>query len=227
LVRRGLDHFFILAACVVLAGALFALGIPSSIDAVHELAVDAQLDTFGNQTPEALAAAQLPPTISGIDTLPPASHTQVILALAQLDRLNSRAVSPTELDATAAATVQRMRRYLETTPADTRAWAALAQGLVLLHRPQAAAVALKMSILTGPWYTPLLVSRCALGIDLFSELDQEGRDLLKGQFRIATDRAVTQLANVVKARGAGNFALRMLGSSPEEATKLMRQLART
>ena len=224
--RRGLAHYFVLAAFVALAGALFAFGIPSSIDAAHELAVDMQLDRFGDQTPQALAAAPLPPTISGVDALPPASHTQVILALAQLDRLNSRAVLPAERDATAAATVQRLRRYLETTPADTRAWAALAQGLVLLGQRQAAAVALKMSILTGPWYTPLLVSRCTLGIDLFPDLDQEGRDLLKGQYRVAADRLVVQLAAAVKARRAGDFALRMLSSSPEEATKLMRQLAR-
>jgi hypothetical protein len=225
-VRRSLDHYFVLAASVVLVGALLALGIPSFIDAVHELAVDMQLDRFGDQTPQALAAAPLSQTISGIDALPPASHTQVTLALAQLDRLNSRAVLPTELDVTAVTTVQRMRRYLETTPADTRAWAALAQGLVLMRERQAAAGALKMSILTGPWYTPLLVSRCILGIDLFPELDEEGRDLLKGQFRIATDRLVVQLAAAVKARKAGNFALRMLSSSPEEATKLMRQLPR-
>jgi hypothetical protein len=220
-VRRGLDHYLILAACVALAIALFAIGIPSSIDASHELAVETQLDVMGNQTPLALAEARVPAHVDGAEALPPASHTQVVLALAQLDRLNSRAVPPAELDATAAGTVERMRRYLETTPADTRAWAALATGLALLHQRQAAAVALKMSILTGPWYTPLLVGRCALGIDLFPELDQEGRDLLKGQFRVATDRLI-----VVKARGAGSFALRMLSSSPEEATKLMRQLAR-
>ena len=224
--RRGFDHYFVLAACIALVGALLLLGVPRSIDAVHELVVERQLDRFGDQTPQALAAAPLPPTISGTDALPPASHTQVILALAQLDRLNSRAVSPADRDATVADTVQRLRRYLETTPADTRAWAALAQGLALQRQRPAAAVALKMSILTGPWYTPLLVSRCVLGIDLFPELDQETRDLLKGQFRVAADRLVVQLAAAVKARKAGNFALRMLSSSPEEATKLMRQLAR-
>jgi hypothetical protein len=225
-VRRGLDHYILLAASVALAGALLAIGIRGLIDAGHELAVDTQLDLFGNQTPLALAAAPLPSSISGVDALPQASHTQVILALAQLDRLNSHTVPPGEVNAVAAATVERMRRYLETTPADTRAWAALAQGLVLLRQRQAAAAALKMSILTGPWYTPLLVSRCILGVDLFPELDQEARDLLRGQFRVATDRLVVQLAAAVKARRAGDFALRMLATSPEEATKLMLQLAR-
>jgi hypothetical protein len=226
LVKRGLDHYFILTACLALAGALFALGISSSIDAARELAVVSQLDSFDHQRPEALAAAPLPTTIVGADALAPASHTQVILALAELDRLNSHLVSPDERDATAAATIRRMRRYLETTPADTRAWAALAEALALQRQPQAAALALKMSMLTGPWYTPLLVSRSALGIDLFAELDQEGRDLLKGQFRIAADRDVVQLAGAIKARKAGNFALLMLSSSPEEAVKLVRQLAR-
>ena len=224
---RRLDHYFILAAWIILAGALVGLGIPGSIDAVHELAIERQLDVMGNQTALALAEAQVPARIEGEEALPPATHTQVILALAQLDRLYSREIPPEERLAIAAATVQRMRRYLETTPGDTRAWAALAESHILLRQPKPAAVALKMSMLTGPWYTPLLVSRCALGIDLYPALDQEARDLLKGQFRIASDRSVAQLAVVIKARGAGVFALRMLSSSPEEATKLMRQLAKT
>jgi hypothetical protein len=224
---RRLEHYFVLAACVVLAGALFAFGIPGSSNAMRELAVERQLDVMGNQTPLALAEAPLPALIEGEEALPPASHTQVIVALAQLDRLNSRAASPEDRLAIAAATIQRMRRYLETTPGDTRAWAALAEAHMLLRQPKPAAVALKMSMLTGPWYTPLLVSRCALGIDLYPALDQEARDLLKGQFRIASARAVAQLAVVIKARGAGVFALRMLSSSPEEATRLMRQLAKT
>lgn len=225
--KRGLDHCFLLAACAAFAGALFALGIPGSIDALHELTVERQLDVMGNQTPLALVEAQVPARIEGAEALPPASHTQVTLALAELDRLYSREIPPAERLATAATAVQRMRRYLETTPGDTRAWAALAQAQLLLRQPKSAAVALKMSMLTGPWYTPLLVSRCALGIDLYAALDQEARDLLKGQFRIASDRAVAQLAVVIKARGAGAFALRLLSSSPEEATKLMRQLAKT
>ena len=225
--RSGLDHYFVLAACVALAGALFALGIPASIDAMHELAVEKQLDVMGNQTALALAEAPVPAHIEGGEALSPASHTQVTLALSQLDRLYSRDVVPEERLGTAVAAVERMRRYLKTTPGDTRAWAALAQAHALLRQPKLAAVALKMSMLTGPWYTPLLVSRCALGIDLYPALDQEARDLLKGQFRIASDRAVAQLAIVIKARRAGDFALRLLSSSPEEATKLMRQLAKT
>jgi hypothetical protein len=226
-VRQTLDHYIVLAACALVAGALIALGIPSTINAKHELSVALQLDTFGDQTAEALAAAQLPAIVDGKDVLAPSSHTQVILALAQLDRLNSRPVPPAEFAAIATDTAQRMRRYLETVPADTRAWIALADAELLLRQPRAAAIALKMSILTGPWDTTLLVSRCALGIDLFPVLDQEGRDLLKGQFRVAADRVVVQLAKAVKARKAGNFALRMLSSSPSEAARLMVQLART
>jgi hypothetical protein len=118
------------------------------------------------------------------------------------------------------------RSYLAQVPADANAWAGL--GSVELARGdfRRAALALKISILTAPWSTPLLVLRCGMAMDLFRVLDGDERELMKGQFRLAAKRSIGPLVDMARSRN-GIMATRiLLASSPDELISFETELGR-
>jgi len=70
------------------------------------------------------------------------------------------------------------------------AWAALAKARLQLSDPRGAAGALKASILLGPYERPLALYRGRLGVSLWRVLDDEERDFVALELRLAweTDR---------------------------------------
>jgi len=148
------------------------------------------------------------------------------LAFALLSGSGSPVLSEGERAALIGRAVQEFRTYVSRVPGDGAAWAGLASAELAAGDAQLAGNALKASILATPWSPSLVAWRCELGTDLFYRLDDEGRELMKGQFRLQARRSPSTLVETVIARGAVRIARILLASSPDELIQFEAELAR-
>jgi hypothetical protein len=210
---------------LALAGAIFAIGVPGTISAIHELSFTVRLDGAG--TGENLGANRGEPTAQLDLEVPATAREGLQLAFALLSRSDDPAFSDQARIARTNRAAQLFREYLAEVPADGRAWAGLASAEILRGELGRGAAALRMSILTAPWSSSLVQWRCGMAIDLFRTLDDEERELMKGQFRVAAQRAVAELVKTVRARNGTRIARIFLASSPDELIKFEAELARS
>ncbi len=194
-----------------LAGAIFVLGLPMTIDAFHELALDARLNATQNRIGDGRESV-----VRLEDEVARTASEQKSLAFALL----GRADDPTLSEAQSMGLIRRaetaFRDYVGRVPGDGAAWAGLASAELAKGDAGRAAEALRVSILAAPWSPSLVAWRCGLGIDLFRKLDDEGRELMKGQFRLQAQRSVAALVKTVTARNAVRIARILLATSPDE-----------
>jgi hypothetical protein len=210
---------------LALAGAIFAVGIPATIAAIHELSFTERLGGAGTGASPGTSQGELTQQLD-LET-PVTSQERLQLAFALLSRADDAASSDQARAARTDRSVQLFRAYLAEVPADGRAWAGLASAEIRHGEPKLGAAALRMSILTAPWSSSLVQWRCGMAIDLFRALDDEGRELLKGQFRVAARRAVAELVKTVRARNGTRIARIFLASSPDELIKFEAELGRS
>jgi len=210
---------------LVLAGAIIAAGFPETIASIHELAFAERLGGAG--TGESLGDIGGEP-VSQLDLETPDTPREVLqLAFALLSRADDAASPDQTPSARTDRSVQLFRRYLAEVPADGRAWAGLASAQIRRGEPGSGAAALRMSILTAPWSSSLVQWRCGMAIDLFRTLDDEERELMKGQFRVAAQRSVAALVKTVRARSGTRIARIFLAPSPDELILFEAELARS
>lgn len=195
-----------------LAGAILALGLPMTANAFHELAFDARLSTD---------------PVIGLESEVARTDTELkSLAFALLGRANDPALSEGQNAALIARAAAALREYVARVPGDGAAWAGLASAELARGDTERGAEALEASILATPWSPSLVAWRCGLGIDLFRSLDDEGRDLMKGQFRLQAQRSVAALVKTVRERGGARIARILLATSPDELIKFETELAK-
>ena len=209
---------------VVLAGALLALGLPMASSALHEFRFAQRLGEAGSGEPSDTHASV---STEQLDSeVPRTPGERLSLAFALLSRGND----PDTAVGTAAGRVDRaaalFRAYLVQTPADGRAWAGLSSAEIRLGSVSRGAAALKMSILTAPWSSSLVQWRCGLAIDLFRGLDDENRELMKGQFRIAAERSVRELVKTARSHDGVRIARLFLAASPSDLVRFEAELAK-
>lgn len=119
-----------------------------------------------------------------------------------------------------------LRHGLALAPANPFAWARLGYVRLLRHgRSQAAAEALKMSILTGSHLPRLMFSRLRLSLMMWRYFDGEGRDLVKGQVRLAWKASPQKLVRLARRRKAEKIARRALADVPGAVAEFDRLVA--
>jgi hypothetical protein len=210
---------------LALASAIFAIGVPETVAAIHDLSFTARLAGAG--TGESLDGRRGEPTAQLDLETPATTREDLQLAFALL----SRGDDPVSWGQARIARTDRagllFREYLARVPADGRAWAGLASAEIQRGELGRGAAALRMSILTAPWSSSLVQWRCGMAIDLFRTLDDEERELMKGQFRVAAQRSISALVKTVRARKGTRIARILLASSPDELIKFEAELARS
>ncbi len=200
-----------------------AIGVPAAISAVHEQSLRARVEGA------TLAERRDPSddiTRRLADETPRSAEERQELAYALLERASDARLPAQQRAIRAARAAEELRIYLAEVPGNGRAWANLAAAELQRGRRNEAAQALKTSILTAPWLSSMVLWRCGLGIDLIRSMDDEGRELLKGQFRIAVHRSARDLARTVAAHNGRYVALMLLASSPDELMQLQDELAK-
>lgn len=201
-----------------------AIGVPAAISAVYEQSFRARLE-------EAVLAERRGAPPEGItrqlaDEAPRSAEERQELAFALLERASDPRLPEQQRAIRADRAAEELRKYLAEVPGNGRAWANLAAAELQRGRRNEAAQALKTSILTAPWLSSMVLWRCGLGIDLIRSMDDEGRELLKGQFRIAVHRSARELARTVAAHNGRYVALLLLASSPDELMKFQDEAAK-
>lgn len=195
------------------AVALLAMALPRLGGEL--LALDGRrvvLDSRGLAGTDPAAAAD---AIEGLETAVAAfADPRLSLEIGYLALAAQEVRDPAVRAVATAATV----RGLAVAPAQPSAWARLA--FLRLHdgNPEAAARALRMSMVTGRVVPALQVDRARLGLTLLPWLDGEGRSLLARDIRSAWVLHPVELAAAIPASGAG-FAARALAelSAAEQA----------
>jgi hypothetical protein len=210
---------------LVLASALLILGVPAARSALHELGFVERLGGAGSGEPS--GSHQIAPTAELDAEVPTTPTEELSLAFALLSRGNdpetAAAAGSTRVDR--AATL--FQDYLTQVPADGRAWAGLSSADIRRGNLDEASAALKMSILTAPWSSSLVLWRCGMAMDLFRTLDEENRDLMKGQFRVAAQRSARELVKIARSRNGVRLARLFLASSPDELIAFEAELAKS
>lgn len=202
----------------ILAVAILTLGIPATVTAFHELGFYSRVDPTGHQRGENIPALE--------SEIPRTDAERRDLAFALLAHGNDLELSAPERTRIVTQAALGFRDYLSRVPADGQAWAGLASAHLQLDDLQSGAAALRMSILTSPWSESLVQWRCGLGIDLYRALDDEERELMRGQFRVAAQRSASVLAQTVISRKGVRIARVFLASSPEELIRFEAELAK-
>jgi len=219
---RRLSGFALLE--LVLVGTLIMIGVPMVFSAIHELGFMERLGASGSgELPDANrgeSAAQLDAEV------PVTLKEQLSLAFALLSQGEDRETPEAARAVRVARADTLFQAYVAQVPADGRAWAGLASAEIQRGNLRLGASALKMSILTTPWSSSLVQWRCGMAIDLFRSLDDEERDLMKGQFRVAAQRSVTSLVKTARSRDGLRIARLFLASSPDELIKFEAELAK-
>ena len=217
-------RFGLIALQVSIASLLLALGVSQTLSAFDELSFNARLGSAGSG--ELLDAQPSEATVRLDAEVPTTIAEKLALAFALLSRVDD----PGWSDEARTARVDRARglfhNYLAEVPADGRAWAGLASAEIRRGDIAAAAAALKRSILTAPWSGTLVQWRCGLAITLFRSLDDESRDLMKGQFRVAALRSPAELVRTVQTRGGVRIARLFLAPSPDALIRFEAALAK-
>jgi len=205
-----------------LAVAIFAIGLPATVTAIHDLTFYSRVDPSGS-----LARWQGADTLAELEREAPRTAAQGRdLAFALLAHGDDSDLSNANQTRVVAQAARGFRDYLTRVPADSQAWAGLASAEIRLGELGAGAEALRMSILTAPWSNALVQWRCGMGIDLFGVLNAEERELMKGQFRVAAQRSASTLAQTVIRRNGTRTARLFLASSPDELIKFEAELAK-
>ena len=210
---------------LVLAVAIFAIAVPETIAAIHELSFTERLGGAG--TGESQDAGRGEPTAQLELERPATAKESLQLAFALLSRADESAASSQARIARVDRAIRLFREYVTQIPSDGRAWAGLASAEIRQGELDKGAAALRMSILTAPWSSSLEQWRCGMAIDLFRSLDDEERELIKGQFRMAAQRSVASLVKTVRARNGIRIARIFLASSPDELIRFEAELARS
>jgi len=208
---------------VTLAAAILGLGIPENINAIRDLGFYSRIgpsSSFtGQHTGEALV-------VNLEKEIPHTGAEERDLAFALLAHGDDPDLSEPEQIRIVREAAHSFRDYLSDVPADSQAWAGLASAQVRLGELKEGAAALRMSILTSPWSNSLVQWRCGLGIDFYRVLDEEERELMKGQFRVAAQRSAATLTQTVIARKGTRIARLFLASSPDELMKFEAEIAK-
>jgi len=203
---------------VILATAILALGVPATATALHELGFYARVDPTGRQSGETLAKLEQETPLSAAEGRD--------LAFALLAHGKDPDLSESEQTRVVKQAVRGFQNYLSEVPADGQAWAGLASAQISLGDLGRGAEALRMSILTSPWSDSLVQWRCGMGIEVYRVLNDEGRELMRGQFRVAAQRSASALAQTVITRKGVRIARSLLASSPDELIKFEAELAK-
>jgi hypothetical protein len=217
-------RYGLIALEITLASLLVLIGVPKTLSAIDELTFrerlggagsGAQLDDQQSESAERLDA-EVPTTV----------NEGLALAFALLSRGDdpgsSQQARTTRVDRAASL----FGDYLAEVPSDGRAWAGLASAQIKRGDMVAAAAALKMSVLTAPWSGTLVQWRCGMAITLFRSLDDENRELMKTQFRVAVQRSPDDLVKTARSRGGVRIARIFLASSPDELIRFETALAK-
>lgn len=205
---------------LTLSAAILALGLPMAADAFHRVMTDDRL-ILAN---ERRIAAGTTDRVLKQRAWSDAERKDIAFAL--LAGADSPTITASERSALIARAVSEFRAYVARVPADGAAWAGLASAELAQGDTRPAVEALKASILATPWSASLVLWRCGLGIDLFRSLDDEGRELMKGQFRLQAQRSAAVLVETAIPRGAVRIARILLASSPDELMKFEAELAK-
>ena len=203
-----------------LFAAVIALGAPAALNAFHKVALDDRLAPATGRGVTSEDAARL------LGESVQSDAERVDFAFALLGAADAPSIDESDRAALIAQAAADFRAYVSRVPGDGAAWAGLASAELARGDGRRAADAFVASILATPWSPSLVAWRCGLGIDLFNRLDDEGRELLKGQFRLEAQRSVASLVRIVTARNALRTARILLASSPDELQKFEAELAR-
>ena len=209
---------------LLLGGGILLLGIPATLSSFEALRLETQLKS-------ALSADGLgvlgDDALGQIESASPSTTTvQADLAYALLTLAGGPLRSESERRALLDRSVSASRGYVRRVPGDGAAWAGLTSAELARSDLKAAQAALKASILASPWSPSLVTWRCGLGIELFRQLDDEGRELMKGQLRLQADRSIRALVDVAVQRKSVLAARILLASNPDQLMAFENELAR-
>ena len=207
---------------VTLAVAIFGLGIPENMNAIRDLGFYSRIGPLSSFTGRHTGE----PVVNLEKEIPHTGAEKRDLAFALLAQGDDPDLSDPEQIRIVKEAARGFRDHLSDVPADSQAWAGLASTEVRLGELKKGAAALRMSILTSPWSNSLVQWRCGLGIDLYRVLNEEERELMKGQFRVAAQRSAATLAQTVTARKGTRIARLFLASSPDELIKFEAEIAK-
>jgi len=209
---------------LALAAGIVALGIPIASGAFHRLHFDDLLKSTVAAVDRGGPAETL---VAGLSNAAPQTQAErKDLALALLTLADVPSISEPTRQMLLARARDQLRDYVSAVPGDGAAWASLAAAEFARGEAERAQRALKTSILVTPWSPSLVAWRCGLGIDLFAALDGEGRELMKGQFRLQAVRAVTALVDTAIQRRGVRIARILLTSSPDQLIAFETELAK-
>jgi hypothetical protein len=209
---------------LLLAAAVLAAGLPGIVSNFRRLPVEATVQRV--RSGQSVSRADL------TDAIPPLESASALSAAAKADLalvlLTEAANDPAgQADPRLKRAAQELQGYLAEVPGDSVTWAALSDAEYLQGLRKEAADSLKMSILTGPWLPSLVLYRCGMGLDLYLVLDEEGRGLLRSQFRNAMERSPAAATKLALQRKAVPLVRRLLNQSPEALGKFEAELPRS
>jgi hypothetical protein len=213
----------ILGGC--LAAALLALAVPRLIAATALLKGDAALE---------LLRSGREPTLEGVERLlrsrqealawAPSGQSHLDLAAAFLALSESSrdgSVAPAELRALAE---RHLRQSLALAPANAQAWQLLAGTSLMRNDPDEAAQALALSFEANPHAPYLGEARTALGMLLWSRLDEPTRASLREEIRSTFRRSPSRTAQTALDTGSVALLQDVLGGHEKDLASLQRLL---
>ncbi|HYC13102.1 MAG TPA: hypothetical protein VEC75_02575, partial [Stellaceae bacterium] len=185
---------------LALFAAVIGLAAPIAAAAFHKVALDERLLPAVGRRVTSDDVARFLHEVAWSDA------ERSSLAFTLLAAADSPLITEADKIALIARAVEEFRTYVARVPGDGAAWAGLASAELARGETKRAVGALEASILATPWSPSLVTWRCGLGIDLFNKLDDEGRELMKGQFRLQAQRSAASLVRIVTARNALRIA---------------------
>lgn len=114
---------------------------------------------------------------------------------------------------------------LRRAPADMWGWANLGEARLAAGDKGGAAAALTVSLLLGPYEQGIALYRCGLGLQLWPDLDANGRRTVAQQLRLGFQREPEALVTLAKSSGRSLPVMIALAQDAPRLTQFIRALA--
>jgi hypothetical protein len=186
-----------LAACNLILGvAIAVVGFPGAMAAFQRLPSESAIQALRFGQP--VGTADRDKSILVLAASAPMSNaSRDDLAIALLAPAAGRSFDSATADARRAADVLRL--YLSSAPADSIAWSNLALARLASGAVGASVAPFKMAMSMAS-SSGALLWRCGFGLTVFPGLDDEGQEMLAGQFDHAMEQSPRQFVNLVRQR---------------------------
>jgi hypothetical protein len=214
---RGRSRWPRALLALLFGGVLIALGTPRLVAALALLPGDPLLAAVdGGESIDAAQISMLQSSRAQASAFVTSADIAIEQGMAELLAAEAVPEGSTQRRARLDQAIQSLREGLALGPRATFAWAKLAYALLLRDGTSPAAIdAWRMSIITAPAESRLVLWRAEFGADALQVLDAEDRARLVEQLRYAWRADPEALAQMARQRGLQLVLRRVLSGEPD------------